>query len=183
MRKYYIIIKGYPMEKKAYLEIAKIINTHGVRGAVKLDPWCDGPQVFKKLKHLYLENGKEFEVSEVKTVGAFVVCSLSGVSTVEDAIKLKNKILFAKREEIPLPKGSHFICDLIGLPVKDAASGEVYGTLTEITQPATQEIYEITTTAGKTVLMPAVPQFIDHIDEDAIYITPIGGFFDDAEEA
>jgi ribosomal 30S subunit maturation factor RimM len=31
------------MQKKAYLEIAKIINTHGVRGAFKLDPWCDGP--------------------------------------------------------------------------------------------------------------------------------------------
>ena len=171
------------MDKKAYLEIAKIINTHGVRGAVKLDPWCDGPQVFKKLKHLYLENGKEFEVSEVKSIGGFVVCSLSGVTTVEDAMKLKNKILFAKREEIPLAKGSHFICDMIGLPVKDAVSGKVYGTLTEITQPAKQEIYEITTPDGKRVLMPAVAQFIDRIDtDDAVYITPIDGFFDDAEE-
>ena len=172
------------MEKKAYLEIAKIINTHGVRGAVKLDPWCDGPQVFKKLKHLYLENGKEFEVSEVKTVGAFVVCSLSGVTTVEDAIKLKNKILLAKREEIPLPKGSHFICDLMGLPVKDAVSGEVYGTLTDVIRPALQEIYEITTPDGRKVLMPAVAQFISRIDtDDAVYITPIDGFFTDAEEA
>lgn len=171
------------MEKKAYLEIAKIINTHGVRGAVKLDPWCDGPQVFKKLKHLYLENGKEFEVSDVKTVGAFVVCSLSGVTTVEDAIKLKNKILLAKREEIPLAKGSHFICDMIGLPVKDAVTGVVYGKLEAVSQPALQEIYEIRTPGGNLVLLPAVPQFIDRIDtDDAIYITPIDGFFNDAEE-
>ena len=35
------------MDKKAYLEIAKIINTHGVRGAVKLEPWCDSPDVLK----------------------------------------------------------------------------------------------------------------------------------------
>ncbi len=172
------------MEKKAYLEIGKIINTHGVRGAVKLDPWCDGPQVFKKLKHLYLENGKEFEISDVKTVGAFVVCSLSGVSTVEDAIKLKNKIVLAKREEIPLAKGAHFICDMIGLPVKDANTGEVYGELTAVSQPALQEIYEIRTPSGNTVLMPAVPQFIARIDtDDAIYVTPIEGFFSDAEEA
>ena len=172
------------MEKKAYLEIGKIINTPGVRGAVKLDPWCDGPQVFKKLKHLYLENGKEFEISDVKTVGAFVVCSLSGVSTVEDAIKLKNKIVLAKREEIPLAKGAHFICDMIGLPVKDANTGEVYGELTAVSQPALQEIYEIRTPSGNTVLMPAVPQFIARIDtDDAIYVTPIEGFFSDAEEA
>ena len=168
------------MEKKAYLEIAKIINTHGVRGAVKLDLWCDGPQTFKKIKRVYLANGTEYAVSDVKTVGAFAVCSLSGVGTVEDAMKLKNKILFARREDIPLAEGSHFICDLIGLPVKDAQSGEVYGTLTEVTRPALQEIYEITTPTGKKVLMPAVKQFISKIDtDDAVYITPIDGFFDD----
>ena len=172
------------MEKKAYLEVAKIINTHGVRGAVKLDLWCDGPGTFKKLKRVYLNGGTEYEVSDVKTVGAFVVCSLSGVSTVEDAVKLKNKILFAKREDIPLPKGSHFICDLIGLPVKDAASEEIYGTLTDVLRPALQEIYEITTPDGRKVLMPAVAQFVSRIDtDDAVYITPIAGFFDDADEA
>ena len=73
---------------------------------------------------------------------------------------------------------------MIGLPVKDAATGEVYGTLVEVSQPALQEIYEIRTPSGKTVLMPAVPQFIAKIDtDDAIYITPIAGFFDEAEEA
>ena len=172
------------MEKKAYLEVAKIINTHGVRGAVKLDLWCDGPQTFKKIKKVFLANGTEYEVSDVKTVGAFAVCSLSGVTTVEDAIKLKNKIIFAKREDIPLPKGAHFICDLIGLPVKDAATGEVYGTLTDVTCPALQEIYEITTPGGAKVLMPSVPQFIASIDtDDAVYVTPIEGFFGEDGEA
>lgn len=171
------------MEKKAYLEVAKIINTHGVRGAVKLELWCDGPQTFKKVKRVFLENGTAYEVSDVKTVGAFVVCSLSGITTVEDAIKLKNKILFAKREDIPLPKGSHFICDLIGLPIKDAESGEIYGELTDVIRPALQEIYEIKTPSGKKVLMPAVAQFISKIDtDDAIYVTPIGGFFDEEDE-
>ena len=166
------------MEKKAYLEVAKIINTHGVRGAVKLELRCDGPQTFKKIKRVFLENGTEYEVSDVKTVGAFVVCSLSGITTVEDAIKMKNKLLLAKREEIPLPRGSHFICDMIGLPVKDAASGRVYGTLTDVIRPALQEIYEITTPEGEKVLMPAVPQFISSIDtDDAVYVTPIDGFF------
>ena len=171
------------MEKKAYLEIAKIINTHGVRGALKLDLWCDGVHILKKISRLYLENGKEFEVSGVKTLGAFAVCSLSGVETVEDAMKLKNKILYAKREDIPLAEGSHFICDLIGLPVKDASTGEIYGEITEVMQPALQEIYAIKTPSGKTVLMPAVPQFIAKIDtDDAVYITPIDGFFDGEEE-
>ena len=86
------------MEKKAYLEVAKIINTHGVRGAVKLELWCDGPKTFKKIKRVFLANGTEYEVSDVKTVGAFVVCSLSGIATVEDAIKLKTRSFWRKEK-------------------------------------------------------------------------------------
>ncbi len=172
------------MEKKAYLEIAKIINTHGVRGAVKLDPWCDTPETFKKIKTLYLENGTAFEVSNVKMLGGFVALSLSGVETVEAAVKLKNKILLAKREDIPLAKGSHFIQDLIGMPVVDANTSETYGTLSEVLRPALQELYAVKTASGNTVLLPNVPAFIHHIDENAIYVTPIAGFFDgDTAEA
>ncbi len=168
------------MEKKAYLEIAKIINTHGVRGAVKLDPWCDSPETLKKIKTLYFENGTAFSVSNVKMInGGFVVVSLSGIETVEDAVKLKNKILLARREDIPLAKGAHFICDLIGLPVKDAETGKVYGTLSDVIQPALQEIYVVKTETGKSVMLPNVPAFVDHVDDEAIFVTPIGGFFDD----
>ena len=35
---------------KPYLEIAKIINTHGIRGDLKLDLWCDSPDTVKKIK-------------------------------------------------------------------------------------------------------------------------------------
>ncbi len=167
------------MEKKAYLEIAKIINTHGVRGAVKLDPWCDSPLMLKKIKKLYLENGTEFDVSDVKMIGAgFVVLSLSGITTVEDAIKLKNKILLAKREDIPIEEGAHFICDLIGMPVVDAETGKLYGTLSDVIQPALQEIYVVKTASGASVMLPNVPAFVSGIDDEAIRITPIEGFFD-----
>ena len=172
------------MEKKAYLEIAKIINTHGVRGAVKLDPWCDSPEMIKKIKKLYLKNGACYDVSDVKMInGGFVVCSLSGITTVEAAVKLKNKILLAKREDIPLEEGAFFICDLIGLPVKDAETGVVYGTVEDVIQNTVQDIYSIKTESGKSVLLPAVPAFVKKVDtDDAVYITPIDGFFDEAEE-
>ena len=91
--------------KKAYLEIAKIINTHGVHGAVKLEPWCDEPLLIKKIKTLYFENGTPVGVLSVKALnGGYLAVGLSGVETVEQAIRLKNKILFAKREDIPTPK-------------------------------------------------------------------------------
>lgn len=168
------------MDKKAYLEIAKIINTHGVRGAVKLDPWCDSPDVLKQVKTLYLQDGTAFAVSDIKTInGGFLVVSLSGIETVEQAARLKNKVLFAKRENIPLAPGAHFICDLIELPVIDAVTGRQYGTLSDVMQNTVQELYAVKTPEGGTVLLPAVPEFIRKIDEEAgIFITPIAGFFD-----
>ena len=51
-------------EKKQFLEIGKIINTHGVRGEVKIDPWCDSPEVFCALSRVYLEDKTEFTVEK-----------------------------------------------------------------------------------------------------------------------
>lgn len=167
------------MEKKSYLEIAKIINTHGVRGEVKLDPWCDSPEHLKKIKHLYLQDGTEFSVSGVKLLnGGFAVCKLGGVDTVEAAMRLKNKVLLTRREEIPKAAGAHFIADLIGLPVIDAESGIKYGVLDDVIEGVAQEIYAVKTEAGETVLLPNVPAFVRRVDEDeGIFITPIDGFF------
>ena len=165
--------------KKDYLEIAKIINTHGVRGAVKLEPWCDHPDLLKRIKRLYLEDGSSFAVAGVKSLnGGYLVAELSGIDTVEKAIPLKNRVLLAKREDIPVPKGAHFICDLIGLPVIDAETNRQYGTLEDVIQNTVQELYAVKTPDGSTVLLPAVPAFIQKIDEEAgIFVTPIDGFF------
>jgi 16S rRNA processing protein RimM len=170
------------MEKKAYLEIAKIINTHGVRGAVKLDPWCDSPETLKKIKTLYLENGKSYEVSNVKMInGGFVVLSLSGVMTVEDAVKLKNKILLAKREDIPVAEGAHFICDLIGCQIVNDETGVAYGICSDVTHTGSNDVYHLRTPEGREVLIPAIPDVIRKVDveHETIRIFPMLGLFDD----
>ena len=42
------------MEKKQFLESGKIVNTHGIKGEVKIQPWCDSPEFLKKFKTLYI---------------------------------------------------------------------------------------------------------------------------------
>ena len=39
--------------KQPYLECGKIINTHGFRGAVKLENRCDSPSVLASLRRIY----------------------------------------------------------------------------------------------------------------------------------
>ena len=71
---------------------------------------------------------------------------------------------------------------MIDQPVLDADSGRPYGILTDVQPSPAADLYEIKTPAGKTVLLPAVPAFLDRIDIEAgIYIRPIPGFFDEEE--
>ena len=167
--------------KKAYLECGKIINTHGIAGAVKLEPWCDSPAGLASLPRVYFKKGEVY--SAVKIIKAsvfkrFVIATLEGVNDIDTASALREKVVFAAREDLPLEEGDNFIADLIGLPVIDAESGRVYGTLTGVINNGAADIYEIETSRGQR-LMPAVDEFVRSIDDEkGIFITPIEGMFE-----
>ena len=167
-------------DKNKFPEIGRIINTHGVRGEVKIEPWCDSAADFCRMKRVYLENGKELSVINPRIMkGNFIICSLSEIKTLDEALQYKNKVIYANRDDLDIPEGSVLVCDMIELPVIDNDNGKVYGTLSDVLKYTSQEIYEIKTPDGKTVLMPAVHAFIKRIDtENGIFITPIDGFFD-----
>ena len=118
------------MEPSRFLEIGKIINTHGVRGEVKLEPWADSPQQLKSLKNLWLED-RALPIRECRVHGRFVIMKLEGVDSVEAAMALKGRVVNAERADLPLQEGSFFIQDMIGLPVLDRDGREI-GTLTEV---------------------------------------------------
>ncbi len=168
--------------KNAYFECGKIINTHGIAGAVKLDPWCDSPEVLAGLKTLYFKSGESYRAVKVLKASVFkrfVIATLEGVTDIDAAAALREKVLYAAREDLPLDDGDVFIADLIGLPVIDAESGRTYGTLTGVINNGASDIYEIETPAGQR-LMPAVDEFVREIDDEkGIFVTPIEGMFDD----
>lgn len=44
--------------KKQFLEAGRIVGTHGVRGEMRVEPWCDSADFLKKVKTLYFDGGK-----------------------------------------------------------------------------------------------------------------------------
>lgn len=167
--------------RKEYLECGKIINTHGIAGAVKLDPWCDSPEVLAGLKQVFIKKGEGYErvgVIRASVFKRFVIATLEGVNGIDAAEALRDTVLYAVREDIPLEEGDHFISDLIGLEVKDAGSGKVYGKLCGVINNGASDIYEIETPDGIRMI-PAVPEFVISIDPDKeILVSPIEGMFD-----
>ena len=171
--------------KHPYLECGKIINTHGFRGALKLESWCDEPQVLAKLKTLWLAVGEGYRAYPVRQASVFrqfVIAELEGVNNEESANALRGKTVYAKREDLPLPPDGFFIADAIGLPAKDADTGEVLGEVTWVETRGRNDLFTVRTPSGE-ALVPNVPQFVVRVDvEDAVYIHPIPGLLDGGAE-
>lgn len=171
--------------KKEYLEGGRVCNAHGVRGLLKAEAWCDSPKVLAAQKRIFFaeKDGsmKECKVIRGSVASGFVLLGIEGIETREDAIALKNKTFYLKREDIPVPEGSYLIADLIGLPVIDADTGRVYGTVADITEVPRGQMYTVKTGGGE-VLFPAVKEFLKKISPDeGVFIRPIPGFFEDEE--
>lgn len=170
------------MEKKQYLECAIIINTHGVRGDVKLESLCDSPEVLASLERVFvLENGKyrEIKVTHTSIFKQFVLATLEGVTDMDQAAAMKGTTLYASRDDFELEEGDYFIADLIGLPIIDVDDGKTYGTVKEVINRGASDIYVVKTPNGER-MMPAVEEFVKKVDLDkGIFVKTIPGLLSD----
>ncbi len=150
------------MAKEPYLEAGKIINTFGVRGEVKLDPWCDSAEFLKPLKTLYID-GAPRAVASSRVHKGMLIIRFADVEDVNGAMLLKNKIVYFARSDVHLPKGRHFVADLLGAAVVDEQGAEI-GKLTEVLDMPAGQVYVVQGETEHTI--PAVPEFILDIDAD-----------------
>ena len=149
------------------LEVGKILNTHGVRGELKVESWCDEPEDLCNLKTVYV-NQRPYSVQKGRVHGNFVLLTLDGIHSIDDALPLKGRIMSASREEFQLDEGVHFVVDLIGLEARDADSGAVLGTITDILEYPAHDIYVIDGECRR--MVPDVPEFVRGIHAEEGYI-------------
>ena len=143
-----------------YLEGGKIINTFGIRGEVKIEPWCDSADFLRRFKTFYIDSQPR-KVLSAKVHKGFLLVLFEGVEDVNAAMLLKNKVVYFNRNDVRLPKGQFFFADIIGAQVVDE-QGNTVGTLTEVLTLPAQNIYMV---QGETEhSIPAVPEFILETD-------------------
>ncbi len=169
------------MPQKAFLEAGQIVGTHGVRGEVRVLPWCDSPEQFAGFKTLYWDaDGQKPVKVKARPHKNIALVTLEGVTTVEQAAVLRDRMLYVSRRDLKLPKGHWLVQDLIGLTVVDADTGDTYGTLTEVSQTGANAVYHMGTPKGE-VLIPAIPDVVIKIDlkADKLFLRPMKGLLDD----
>lgn len=151
--------------KKRFLEIGKIVSTHGVRGEVKVLPWCDSAEFLTEFEELYFDEGKTpVHIENARVHKGMAILKLEGVGDLDKANTYRGKVLYMDREDVELEPGTYFIQDLIGLAVVDADTGEEYGTLCDVTQTGANDVYHVRTPQGKEYLIPAIEQVIEKTD-------------------
>lgn len=171
---------------KQFLEIGQIVSTHGIRGELRVQPWCDSPEFLKKFKTLYFDkDGKTAKkVLSCRPHGNIVIVALEGIDSIEKAQELKNTVLFMNRDDARLKKGQYYIQDLLDCTVVDADDEEkIYGIITDVSQTGANDVWYITDKDKNEYLIPAIKSVV--IDTDVvsgiIKIRPMKGIFDDAD--
>ena len=163
------------MGVKKYLEAGKIVSVFGIKGEIKVQPWCDGPEFLCGFDTLYYKSGTPVEIERSRVAKNIVVMKVKGVDTVEEAQKLRNRVLYIDRDDVELDEDCYFVQDLIGLEVVDADSGESYGKITDVSQTGANDVYHITDEKGNVKLIPAIPEVVAETDIEGgvMKITPL----------
>ncbi len=164
-----------------FLEAGKIVSTHGVRGEVKVLPWADAPEFLTRFKTFYLAkpspsgegvtargavtdeghpDARALSVESSRVQKNMVLLKLRGIDTVEEAQKLRDKVLHIARDDPHIPAGTVFHADLIGLPV--LAKGRQIGVIREILSMPSSDVWVVK--GEKEYMIPQVKAFVPEID-------------------
>ena len=155
--------------KQSYFEIGQIVNTFGIKGFVKINPFTDDLERFEELKSVFVVKNKELiemQIEEVKFHKHLVLVKFKGIEDINMAEKYKGCYIKIKRENArKLPEGTYFIADLIGIKVYDE-DGNLLGKVDDIYNNKSTDIYVIKDDLGKQILLPSTKEVIKQIDVD-----------------
>lgn len=166
-----------------YLEIGKVVSTHGLRGELRVDPWCNSPQFLCQFKTLYLKKGETKLSVSSRPHKTIAIVKAKGIDTIEEAEKLRGRVLYINRSDARLAPGEYFIQDLMGLDVIDIDTSKSYGKITDVLKTGANDVYQVTDEKKKDYLIPVIDDVVKEIDINGgkVLIKPLKGIFDDED--
>lgn len=165
-----------------YIKVGRIINTHGIRGELKVLPLTDNLDRFDDLKIVYIGNNKEkVEIEQVKYHKGLAIIKLKEFDNINQVLKFKDDFLYIDVEDkVELPVDHYFIFDIVDCNVYDT-KGRKIGVVTDVLQYTSNDVYVVKDMEkNKEYLIPAVKEFVVDIDVEnkKIIIDPIEGMIE-----
>ena len=150
--------------KLEMIKIGRIVNAHGIRGEVRVQPRDGDPYFLTEFKTFYID-GKPVTPTANHVHKSLVLMKFPGVDDMNAALTLKDKVLYIRREDAHLPEGEYFDDELLGVEVYDEATGALLGEIKQVETYPASKVY--TVKGEKEYLVPAVKDaFIRSVDLD-----------------
>ena len=147
------------------IKVGRIVNAHGIRGEVRVQPRDGDPAFLTRFKTFYID-GQPVSPTANHVHKSLVLMKFPGVEDMNAALTYKDKDLYIRRADAHLKDGEFFDEELLGIQVYDAANGALLGELTAVENYPAHQVY--TVKGEKEYLIPAVKDaFIKSIDLDA----------------
>ncbi|MCC5912008.1 MAG: 16S rRNA processing protein RimM [Clostridiaceae bacterium] len=163
------------------LKVGKILNTHGIKGELKIGSLTDYDERFEELQWTYIEGYEEkFYINKIKYRPKDIIISLEGYTNINEVEKFKGKyLLIDETQKRDLPDDTYYVTDIIGLDVY-TVKDEYLGKVVDILQAGSNEVYVIKGETGKEIMIPSVKEFIPEISlkDGKVLVDPIEGMIE-----
>ena len=150
-----------------YIEIGQIVNTNGLKGVVKVNPFTDDISKFEELKYVYIQlksELKKVKIEQVRYNKNQVLIKLEGIDSIEEAEKYRNFYLKTEKEsQEDLGEDTYYIVDLIGIDVY-SDKNEYLGKIEDVFPTGSNDVYVVKDNLGKQILIPAIADVVKEVD-------------------
>lgn len=150
-----------------YIEIGQIVNTNGLKGVVKVNPFTDDISKFEELKYIYIQlksELKKVKIEQVRYNKNQVLLKLEGIDSIEEAEKYRNFYLkIEKKSQEELGEDTYYIVDLIGINVY-SENDEYLGTIEDVLPTGSNDVYVVKDNLGKQILVPAIAEVVKEVE-------------------
>ena len=156
------------------LQVGAILDTHGLRGEVKVFPTTDDPSRYDDLEEVELltkeGNYLHLEIERVRYFKNLVIVKFKNYDHINDIEQYKKCNLYVTRENaVELEEDEYFVADLIGLTAK-TDEGEELGRIKDVLTTGANDVYVIDTKEGE-LLVPAIHDCVQEVDLEAGVMT------------
>lgn len=162
-----------------YLNVGKIVTTHGIRGEVKVKVETDDDSRFDAGNKLYVglddkHISDEIIIDSARYQKDIILLSFNKFNNINDVLKYVGLSLYVDIDEVR-NDGEIYYDDLIDCKV--IVNEEEIGIVSDVMEVPQGEILRIKKNNGKTSLVPYVDEFIKDVDinKKVIIINPIEG--------
>lgn len=166
-----------------FLKIGKIVNTHGIKGEVKIYPYTDDLDNFLSYKTIYLDEALSIKrkIKYSKVHKNMIIAKLENINSIEETKLVMNNYIYVVKPKIK-DEDIFYVEDLIGLELYevdkslDYSKANFFGVLKDILKPGANDVYEVMHN-NSLVYLPVIKDVVKKIDLDSgkIYVEIMEG--------